>query len=197
MDENEKDGLCIFNDAICYFPKEKKIWGKPTKSNILITTGFLVLIGILLIYITSRIFPYDGPIYYRFLSISYISGILSIIVIIYDTEFLRAAIQSLFPLFFAFIIIIISYSDDIYMSFVQFLVGHFIHFIAIIISMGRGLSRWTYIAVWGIVWTTYIYVIFSLFPDFKMFFFLGMRETIMLLLFSTILMVFLVYSIKK
>lgn len=190
------------NMAVSFWPPH--VWVRCKPKNYLLILAILITGSFLIELIYQIVYPPRGndPIYVRLMTISYVTGIFSIMAILFDEKYTRALIIIFIPFLILLLYTLIARYDELsalYGPYFAFgaLGTHLWHFIvAGYLIFKKKWTDWQYLLNVGIVYFFYFGILWALDPDFKMVFLYGFTETLVFLTISVYIMTALTFIIQ-
>lgn len=190
------DQICYLNNNACFSKHFPWLQIKQRWQFILLTFIVFYSIGSIIIYFTSSWYNYSPNIVQkRMCSISYVSGILCLVTLIYDTEFLRALVLVLLPLFAQFVIVIATFQTK---DLVVAIIGHVLHFITICyVLYCRKIPHPTLILMAGGIWMIHVTFVTNVIDGMVMIYYFDMAVTNISIAISTVIMMAFSFAVHK
>jgi hypothetical protein len=190
------------NMAVSFWPPH--IWVKCKPKNYFIVLAIIITGSFLIELIYQIVYPPrgDSPIYVRLMTISYVTGIFSIMAILFDEKYTRALVIIFIPFLALLVYTLIARNQeltDLYGPYFAFgaLATHIWHFfVAGYLIFKKKWTDWQYLLNVGIVYFFYFSILWILDPDFKMVFLYDFTETLVFLTISVYVMTGLTFIIQ-
>lgn len=179
----ENGRLCYIKNQLCFDKKLRRIEIVPKWYVILISIIIVMVITYVIMYIEEVYFDYPPAGFYRFFSISFISGLMLFLALVYNIQFIRAIVIGLIPLIFTYPFILLIFNAyygyglstlDILKSFSN----HILHFILIIfILRQKQETPHQSMIISAIFWFSMITLTYLIYPNYAMFYYLSYFPT--------------------
>lgn len=181
--------VCVIHNAVCTDHQLRRIEIRPTLTNVVITTLILIIISLVGFFIFDIIM--DTTFHpSRLVTVSYISGIIGILAVLYNIPIFRAMFLAIIPIIVIYYPLLI-YLNDIYgtslaieappFSFTITTITHLPHFVcAIILLMDRSPLDYRLFGVAVVFWAAELVTAYVIFPELRMFYYLDFTQTIII-----------------
>lgn len=187
---------CYAHRSVCLDRFYRRIEFRPVWYGVLITTIILIGASWLAMYLLSVYAGYMEVSITRFTSISYISGVVGILAVIYNYDILRGIFMSMVPLLIVYPIMLyiilrehdalsILYILDVgyNFDFQSAMFVHIPHYICLVILLlQRDTLHPTFLLLGSIFWIWVVTMTYLLLPSMHTFYFLGYSETILIVI---------------
>jgi Domain of unknown function (DUF4184) len=192
-----------FNGNMAISKKPPHIWVKASPKNMALTLlilfgGIFIIELIIQFYVPG--FREADPAWKRIFSISHITGILAVMIVLYDERYVRAFYIVFIPFLFLMTYVLIFVAPAEYSTeyIISAFLSHLWHYIAsIYIIVKKKWTDWQYLLFAGIIYFLYFPFLWYLFPDFRMIFVYGLTETLIFLVLSTFIITTLTFIVQK
>lgn len=201
---SKKDGrICYIKNNVCFDKQVRRMELNPKWwSFLLIFT--LVTIGIIItMKIQELYFGFDPYNVERMVSISYVSGMIGFLAVIYNVQFLRQIALGILPLLIFYLPILYGV-NTLYNSgfgsteYMKCMINHIPHFIIyIILCLDKTKIPHQSMLISALFWFTEISVAFLIFPSFTEFHCLPYLPTILLAMTSIFIMWLILFISQK
>jgi hypothetical protein len=189
-----------FKTRITYFNKNLHIgykwyefWIKPTLKNAAIVLFVMVSIGTFFEWLPLGMGwyvppPGTAPLWQRLFSMSHIMIYIGLLSIIFDEKYIRSWFILFIPLLAILIYVLVFElpGTPLENQILPALLSHAPHFaIAIYLAIRKKWTDWQYLIHAGIVYFSYLLLLWIIIPDYKMIWIYGQSETLCLIVWST------------
>lgn len=185
-----KNRICGVHNNLCYDKTKKRIEVNPKWYNVLFTALTIIGLTILGMWVLETYFGYGKLVIGRFFSVSFLSGVIGFLALLYDIRIFKAIFLSISPIiiFYVPILYFIDHQYDLVyfhvlgiINWEMALITHIPHFLITLALWIEKSDFHHYDFIFaGIFWMVELTFAYYVFPDFKMFYTLNLFPTLVI-----------------